>query len=532
MRNSTLRHISYILPVIAVIGLAVGFLSPAKPGYAANASVTAVSGSVTVGSNITTTISLNAGGNNVDTASINLTYNTAQLQCVSVNTSTDFNVAPGGDVCGGGTVHADRGRTANFTANGTLITVTFKALTAGSAPITVATSTNVYSAGTVLPTTRASGTITVSAPASPPPAPAPSPTPSPSPTPTPTPTPKPTPTPTPTPKPGSPAPSPAPTTPGSPSPAPAPAPNSAPTPATADDRVPPKISNVKVTSIEANKATVTWATNEPANSRVEYGLTTAYGLAAGDDALTTSHSVELSPQLLQKGLTFHVRAKSMDGAGNTAFSSDVAFQTSGFEVAIVVTDKDGKPVSGAEVTYGGVTKKTDSTGTVQFENVAYGKQNVDIKVGFATTKKSVEVGKTDASGNVVPQKFVLQAAQSDLPLPSITAALIVLFLGVAALVLFIVKRRMPFSFAHAGGSDDSFQTPVQPQATPPIPGLDHVNPEQPQPGAIYHPPEVNEPAPSSPPPEAFNSNDVNGPSDSNDSSATSTNSIPDSNEKS
>ena len=89
----------------------------------------------------------------------------------------------------------------------------------------------------------------------------------------------------------------------------------------------PVISNVQVANITNNSATVTWTTNVPASSRVEYGLTAGYGLLSPLlPGPTTSHSVTLtglSPKTL-----YHFRVISSDADG-TNMSGDFTFSTSG-----------------------------------------------------------------------------------------------------------------------------------------------------------------------------------------------------------
>lgn len=64
-----------------------------------------------------------------------------------------------------------------------------------------------------------------------------------------------------------------------------------------------------------------WTTNEPADTQVEYGITTAYGSSTLlDTALVTSHLVYLADLL--PGTTYHYRLVSRDGAGNVMMSSD------------------------------------------------------------------------------------------------------------------------------------------------------------------------------------------------------------------
>ncbi len=95
---------------------------------------------------------------------------------------------------------------------------------------------------------------------------------------------------------------------------------------TTADGAPPVISMVSASATSDSVATVTWTTNEPASSRVEYGLTTDYGLLtppSGD--LVESHSIRLTH--LKAGRVYHYRVVSMDAAGNQALSADGIFTT-------------------------------------------------------------------------------------------------------------------------------------------------------------------------------------------------------------
>jgi hypothetical protein len=88
----------------------------------------------------------------------------------------------------------------------------------------------------------------------------------------------------------------------------------------------PVISGVASGSITTTGATVTWTTNTPTTSHVEYGTTAAYGYSTQlDPALVTSHSQTLSA--LQPGTTYHYRVDSSDSGGSVASSADNTFVT-------------------------------------------------------------------------------------------------------------------------------------------------------------------------------------------------------------
>jgi len=88
------------------------------------------------------------------------------------------------------------------------------------------------------------------------------------------------------------------------------------TTATPPDTTPPAISEVAAGNLTDTSVTITWTTDEPADSVVNYGNTTALGLTASDATLVTSHSITLTGLL--RGTTYYFEIQSTDGAGNTA----------------------------------------------------------------------------------------------------------------------------------------------------------------------------------------------------------------------
>lgn len=93
---------------------------------------------------------------------------------------------------------------------------------------------------------------------------------------------------------------------------------------TPPDTTPPTISAV-ASSTTATTATVSWTTDEPATSAVNYGLTAAYGAASSSPALATSHALQLAG--LVPNTAYHFSVVSADASGNTASTSDFTFMT-------------------------------------------------------------------------------------------------------------------------------------------------------------------------------------------------------------
>ncbi|MDH7481597.1 MAG: family 10 glycosylhydrolase [Armatimonadota bacterium] len=92
-----------------------------------------------------------------------------------------------------------------------------------------------------------------------------------------------------------------------------------------NDTTPPVISNVSSAAGQTS-ATITWTTDEPATSQVEYGTTQNYGSQTPEDtSLVINHSVIISG--LQPATLYHYRVKSKDASGNPAVSSDYTFTT-------------------------------------------------------------------------------------------------------------------------------------------------------------------------------------------------------------
>jgi hypothetical protein len=90
---------------------------------------------------------------------------------------------------------------------------------------------------------------------------------------------------------------------------------------------PPVISNVNASPTEAN-ATVTWDTDLPSNSSVEYGISSgSYLLTASSGTLTTGHSILLSS--LSPNVTYFYRVTSCTGPPDNlcATSSESNFTT-------------------------------------------------------------------------------------------------------------------------------------------------------------------------------------------------------------
>ncbi|MBI2033800.1 MAG: fibronectin type III domain-containing protein [Candidatus Liptonbacteria bacterium] len=98
---------------------------------------------------------------------------------------------------------------------------------------------------------------------------------------------------------------------------------------TTPDTTAPVISGIATQNVTVNTATVAWATNELATSKVYYGTSTPLSLGTAsmvtDNTLITSHAIGLSG--LAATTTYYYVVESKDAAGNTATSTERSFTT-------------------------------------------------------------------------------------------------------------------------------------------------------------------------------------------------------------
>jgi len=166
------------------------------------------------------------------------------------------------------------------------------------------------------------------------------------------------------------------------------------------DTVPPTISGTSAANITQSSAVISWSTNEPADSQVEYGTTQGYGLeSALGTNLVTSHSVTLSG--LSAGTTYNCRIKSRDAAGNLATSDNLIFSSSaapgGGAGSISVPRISEVAVATTTETTATITWKTDQQSTSRVDyglagspNTAIGTMDMKLVYGHTVTISGLE----------------------------------------------------------------------------------------------------------------------------------------------
>lgn len=97
--------------------------------------------------------------------------------------------------------------------------------------------------------------------------------------------------------------------------------------AQSDDTNAPDIRNVQVANVTDDTVTITWETDERADSLINYGLQEDYGIVRDPLVDKTSHSVTLDG--LDPGRVYYFRVVSADESGNQGISADYKVQTTG-----------------------------------------------------------------------------------------------------------------------------------------------------------------------------------------------------------
>jgi hypothetical protein len=156
------------------------------------------------------------------------------------------------------------------------------------------------------------------------------------------------------------------------------------------DTTAPIISDVAATDIATTSASITWITNEPATTQIEYGETLDYGaFTARNPTLRTTHDMRLSD--LAPETLYHYRVHSDDVVDHAAVSADATFTT------IALPDT------------------TPPTGTVRIN--ADGDEDVT-----GTTAVILTLEATDTEGDVVAMRFSNDGIAYDTPRPYATTA--------------------------------------------------------------------------------------------------------------
>lgn len=106
------------------------------------------------------------------------------------------------------------------------------------------------------------------------------------------------------------------------------------------DDVAPVISGIKIASTTEDHATITWNTDEPADSLINYGLDRNYGISRNPAMDKKTHSVDIVG--LDPSTIYYFRVISADPSGNQAVSGGLYLATKGSKIPGLEKVKDVK----------------------------------------------------------------------------------------------------------------------------------------------------------------------------------------------
>lgn len=202
----------------------------------------------------------------------------------------------------------------------------------------------------------------------------------------------------------------------------------------------PKISEIKVSEISTNSATISWKTDKPTDSYLEYGLEKdSYFLNVSSSNFVTDHNLVVKGPLLVPGAKFHFRILAKDSQGSSAASEDGEFKLLGYQLKIKVVDNFGRPLKGADVVLYSEPQqaKTDQNGEVIFLDVTPGKHLVVLRVDGL--EKTAEV---DVKDSPLEQDLQVKFDSSFLFLKTLLVVILILLaLGVCIFIIRKVKSK-------------------------------------------------------------------------------------------
>ena len=160
------------------------------------------------------------------------------------------------------------------------------------------------------------------------------------------------------------------------------------------DTTPPVITSGPAAAAGDCAASITWATDEPATSDVDYGTSAAYGQTASTAGLTQNHQVTLSG--LTASVTYHYQVRSSDAIGNgPTTSADATFDTAGGGAPVILTGPTVQSVTGASATIVWTTDEPADSTVEYGPTLSYGSS---VSSGaFVTSHQLVVSGLTPAS---------------------------------------------------------------------------------------------------------------------------------------
>jgi hypothetical protein len=180
----------------------------------------------------------------------------------------------------------------------------------------------------------------------------------------------------------------------------------------------PLISDVAALEVTSDSATISWVTDQPADSLVEYGPTLSYGSSVADSILVTAHRVTL--RNLTPKTIYHFRVRSANGYGFSSYSVDSSFTTLDLSNPITLqikTPKNDDTILRADVRVEGVVTNAmaNETGVVVNGVLAsvYGDSFVANHVPLLEGANTITAIATDVDGHTARASVVVNGVEGE-----------------------------------------------------------------------------------------------------------------------
>lgn len=230
-----------------------------------------------------------------------------------------------------------------------------------------------------------------------------------------------------------------------------------------------KISSFNISDFDYRTATVTWRTNKPATSKINFG--TNYDDLSSEiksDKKVTSHKIVIKGDYLRAGNHYFARITSDDGKAPVTL--DAEFDTRAIVVLIKVNDPQGNPVADAQVYSGEVQGATNEKGEVSLE-MAEGSMTIIAQKDNFAGEMTVDVVIPQDGGEVqqviVPLAETVADAGGEAPGGRPILRYILVLFGFFALLIagFLLWRRRQYAAYDNPLQIDTYTSP--PPMTPP-----------------------------------------------------------------
>jgi len=149
---------------------------------------------------------------------------------------------------------------------------------------------------------------------------------------------------------------------------------------TASDNTQPVISDIATSAVTATSATITWSTDEEANSTVKWGSSLMaaflgeYASTKNDATLVTSHQLLLTN--MTPNTTYHYRIWSTDAYTNEAVGPDNTFTTLADSTVPVISNVQKTGITGSSITIIWSTNEPSTSHVKYGLTDSYGSQTV------------------------------------------------------------------------------------------------------------------------------------------------------------